>query len=256
MRVTTTTQGDLIEIFDHAAGFPGTIIRSGIRTMNGALDSLRLDPQSDIIFTAGRFDRTLVGLSELTFVSASGNRNRVAFGEGARVNGRVFMWEAPLAEISNEITVADLVGNTAEQILGIDLNQDGTLNTARGVRSAYYFKEDLRLQGHFGAVASTVGSGAGLHPTHPSYANYPPSGPTTLSYVAAGRTIKIVDTVHFNERGEIQIRDNIVGPMKVSPPLPGDNAGCPGADCIVARVYGVTDGGAVVVVPVRQRNIQ
>lgn len=256
MRVTTTTQGDFIEIFDHVAGFPGQIISSGLKSMSAALDSLRVNPQSDIRFVAGRWDRTLVGLSELTFVSASGNRNRVAFGEGARGNGRVFMWEAPLAEISNEITVADLVGNTAEQILGIDLNQDGTLNTARGRAAAFYFKEDLRLQGHFGAVAAGVGSGAGLHPTHPSYTGYPPSGPATLSYVAAGSSIKIVDTVHFNERGEIQIRDNIVGPMKVSGPLPGDNAACSGADCVVARVYGVTDGGAVVVVPVRGRDIR
>jgi hypothetical protein len=256
VRVFTSTQGDAIEIYDHRSGFPGTIIQSGIRSLQGALDSLTADPESDIIWIAGRFDRTLIGLSDTTFVAASGDRMRVAFGEGARGNGRIFMWEAPLSEISNEITVADLVGNTAEHIVGIDLNQDGTLNTARGLNAAYYFKEDLRLQGHFGAAVAARGSGTALHPDHPSYVNYPPSGPNTLGFVAARQTVKIVDTVHFFERGEIQIRDNIIGPLKVSRPLPGDNVGCAGENCIVARLYGVTDAGAVVLVEVRGRDIQ
>jgi hypothetical protein len=256
MRVFTGTGGDAIEIYDHVSGFPGQIIRSGIRSMNGALDSLTVDPRSDIVWVAGRIDRTLVGLSDTTYVAASGDRRRVGFAEGARGSGRIFIWEAAVSEISNEITVADLVGNTAEHIVGIDMNHDGTLNTARGLSSAYYFKEDLRLQGHFAAVAFPGGSGAGLHPGHPSYTNFPPSGPNTLGYVATGQTVKIVDTVHFNERGEIPVRDNIVGPLKVSRPLPSDNAGCSGADCIVARLYGVTDGNAVVLVEVRGRDIR
>jgi hypothetical protein len=255
IRVTTTTGGDLIEIYDHQRGFPGTIVRSGLKSLQAALDSMTVDPESDIVWIGGRFDRTLVGLGPETFVAASGNRERVAFGEGGRANGRVFMWESQRSEISNEITVADLVGNTAEQIAGIDLNQDGTLNTARGVGAAFYFKEDLRLQGHF-AAGSAAGSGAALHPNHPSYTGLPPSGPNTLAFVAAGRAVKIVDTVHFIERGDIQIRDNIIGPLKVSLPLPGDNAGCSGADCVVARLYGVTDAGAVVLVEVRGRDIR
>jgi hypothetical protein len=124
------------------------------------------------------------------------------------------------------------------------------------VGAAFYFKQDLRLQGHFSAAASPNGSGAAVHPDHPSYLTLPPSGPNTLAYVAAGQSIKIVDTVHFIERGDLQIRDNIVGPLKVSRPLPSDNAGCSGANCIVARLYGVTSAGAVVTVEVRGRDIQ
>ncbi|MGH7552196.1 MAG: Ig-like domain-containing protein [Longimicrobiales bacterium] len=256
MRVFTSPFTDLIEIYDHVNGSPSTVIRSGIKTLQAALDSLDNDPDSDIIWIAGRFDRTLIGLGNPTFVAASGNRQRVVFGESGVGNGRIFMWEAPLSEISNEITVADLVGNTAEFIVGIDLNQDGTLNTARGRGAAFYFKQDLRLQGHFAAGSAGGGSGAAVHPDHPSYVTQPPSGPNTLAYVAVGRSVKIVDTVHFVERGDLQIRDNIVGPLKVSRPLPSDNAGCSGANCIVARLYGITDAGAVVVMEVRGRDIR
>jgi hypothetical protein len=65
-----------------------------------------------------------------------------------------------------------------------------------------------------------------------------------------------VDTVHFAERGAIAVRDDIVGPLRVSLPLPSDNASCSGGDCIVAKLYGVTNAGAVVVVDVRGRDIK
>jgi hypothetical protein len=151
------------------------------------------------------------------------------------------------------------VGNASEHILGLHLNFDGTLGAARGTSAAYFFKnDDLRLQGMFAAPVplNGGGSGAGLHPQHPSYSSYPPSGASTLAFVADDQRIRIVDTVHFTERGRIEVRDRIVGPLRVSPPLPGDNTGCTGGDCIVARVYAVTSAGAVVLVEVRGRDIQ
>ena len=99
-------------------------------------------------------------------------------------------------------------------------------------------------------------SGAALHPAHPSYASYPLPGPTTLAFVADGNTVRIVDTVHFSDRGSITVRDDIIGPLRVSPPLPSDNASCSGVDCIVAWLYGVTNAGTVVTVSVRGRDIK
>jgi hypothetical protein len=100
------------------------------------------------------------------------------------------------------------------------------------------------------------GSGAVVHPQHPSYAAYPPSGATTLAFVAEGTSIRIVDTVHFTSRGTIEVRDAIIGPVRVSAPLAGEAAGCTGADCIVVKLYGVTSAGAVLLVDVRARDIQ
>jgi hypothetical protein len=47
-----------------------------------------------------------------------------------------------------------------------------------------------------------------------------------------------------------------VGPLRVSTPLSGETAGCPGQDCIVAKLYGVTEKGTVVIVNVRTRDIR
>ena len=55
-------------------------------------------------------------------------------------------------------------------------------------------------------------------------------------------------------------RDGIAGPMRVSPPLPSDNGGqgrnCAGPNCVVAKVFAVTDAGGVVVVDIRAADIQ
>jgi hypothetical protein len=147
------------------------------------------------------------------------------------------------------------VGNASEHITGIALNRDGTLNVARGTMGAYFFKEDLRLQGFAASPASTAGSGAQLHPDHPTYNVFPPSSPNTLSFVAAGDVIRIVDTVHFSSRGEIPVRDPITGPLRVSRVPAGAGGPCPGPDCVVARLYGITNAGTVVIVDVRSRDI-
>jgi hypothetical protein len=257
MRVFSPVAGnDMIEIYDHVPGFPNQIVRSGIKTLNAALTFMDNDPNSDILQRPGHFDLLVVGLKDTTFVAASGDRRKVAFGEGSTGSGRVIMWDSPTASISNEITVADLVGNSAEHILGLDMNQDGTLTSARGIQAAYYFKNDLRLQGVFTSPVTTGGSGSVLHPQHPSFVSQPNSTASTLAFVADGAAVRIVDTVHYNERGRIEVRDPLVGPLRVSTPLSGETAGCPGQDCIVAKLYGVTEKGTVVIVNVRTRDIR
>ena len=246
---------DLIELYDHRDGFPTQIVRSGIKSLFAAIDSLEADPNSDIIWRAGTLDLEVTGLRDTTYVAASGDRRRIAFGEGSTPAGRIIMWNAPTSSISNEITIGDIVGNASERVTGIALNTDGTLNVARGGEGAYFFKEDLRLQGFSNAPTPPLlpGSGAQLHPQHPSYNVFPPSGPNTLSFVASGDVIRIVDTVHFSSRGEIPVRDPITGPLRVS--VPPSSAGCPGPNCVVARLYGVTNAGTVVIVDVRTRDI-
>jgi DNA-binding beta-propeller fold protein YncE len=247
--------GDLIEIYDHRNGFPNTIIRSGLMPLDSAIATLEANPDSDIEWARGRYVTELIGLSDTTFVAASGDRRKVAFGEGVVQTGRIIVWDAATQSISNEITVADLVNNASEHILGLDLNSDGSLGAARGEDAAYFFKNDLRLQGRFEAPVQTGRSGAGLHPLHPTYNTFPPPAANALAFVADGQSIRIVDTIHFGELGTIAIRDEVVGPLRVSQPLAGENSGCSPADCIIAKVYAVTDGDAVVIVNVRGRDI-
>lgn len=256
MRVFSFTgANDGIEIYDHRNGFPNTVIKTGILPLDSAIAVLVANPESDIEWARGRYVTELIGLGDTTYVAASGDRRKVAFAEGAVDFGRIIVWDAATASISNEITVADLVNNASEHILGIDLNSDGTLGTARGAEAAYFFRNDLRLQGRFEAPVNSGGSGASLHPQHPSYAAFPPPSTNALAFVADENSVRIVDTIHFMERGTIAIRDRIVGPLRVSPPLPGENGSCSPADCVIAKVYGVTDGGAVVIVNVRGRDI-
>jgi hypothetical protein len=253
-------QSGLVELFDHKTGFPQSVISSGEHAiLDSALVTLKSNPESDIYWRIGSWNLDVLSFRDTTFVSASADHNRIVFGEGTHPTGRILMWKSDSSDVSNEITVADLVGNGSEQILDVQLNADGTLGLARGMFGAYTFKRDLRLQGFARPSSSAGRSGAVLHPQHPSTPTYlalPPSGPTTVAFVDDGDAIRIFDTVHFVERGAIPIRDSVVGPLRVSAPLPGENTSCSGGDCIVAKLYGVTSAGAVVIVDVRGRDIK
>ncbi|HLT09855.1 MAG TPA: hypothetical protein VK028_03495 [Micromonosporaceae bacterium] len=97
-----------------------------------------------------------------------------------------------------------------------------------------------------------------MHPSHSQVLD--DTDPATLAFVGTGRrTVRIIDTVHFRQVGEIEIRDNIVGPLKSALPFAEDNAGltCPGSPgCVLVKLYGITDSGGVVVVDVREKDIR
>jgi hypothetical protein len=255
---------DSVTIYDHIAGQPHQVIFA-TRVSAGAAAVAIAALGSDVLAFVGSWDDNHVGLSDTTFVSASGNRNRIAFGEGATgPTGRIVIWSARDSAVSAAINVVDLIHNASERVLGVSLNKDGTMGVARGTLQAYYFDQDLRLQGQFGDQISGGKGGAAFHPHH--VAPITESNDSSISFVATpNRTIRIIDTSHFNLRGELPIRDNIGGPVKTTPPIPGDNASLPPGACIVApinsacvvlKLYGVTSTGGVVVVNVRRRDYQ
>ena len=257
LRVYVADFGDLIELFDHVPGYPDSIIRTGPRLIGAAIDTLA-SLGSDIFATTGGWRVNEVGLSDTTYLAASGDRGKVLFGEGgAAPFARVMMWHADQGALSGAIPVTDLINNASERVLGVGLNQNGSLGVLRGSESVAFFTPNLRLQGRFLGRVEAGGAGAALHPGHDSVNEDLPVG---VSFVGTGnRTIQIIDTFHFFGLRELHIRDNVIGPLRTSRPLPSDNAGlgCPGnPNCVVVKLYGITDVGGVVIVNVREKDLQ
>lgn len=290
-----STQTDRVYLIDHTPGNRAATIT------NAAPEAVETAAQeisglgSDVVWGTGRWDVSSLGFKDTTYVSRSGDRGWVVFGEGARSPlGRVIMFDAGGDSVSHKVSVADIMSNADETVQGIGLNQDGTLGVARGFQ-AYFFTPDLRTQGM--ADLPLGGAGAALHPLHADYpslyntdGNYYPD--THLAFLGTGnRTIEIIDAFHFNLLGRIHIRDVVIGPLKATLPFPEDNAGRACAttpvvnrngqvvgnaidifadadgnnpypvdattedSCIVLKLFGTTSSGGVVVVDVRKRDI-
>jgi hypothetical protein len=237
-------------------------ISSDTLPMDSAVADIKMKG-SDIEAFAGTWDLPAVGMGDTTYVAISANKRWIAFGEGAKAPfGRVFLC-CNITEgipkrigLVNEIGVQDLVNNAAERVFGLSLNSDGTLGAARGSSASYFFNRELRLQGEFRTGMAGGAGGVALHPLSAGYPNT--ASDNSLAFVASGqRSIKIVDTWHFYERGEIQIRDKVVGPVRAVQPSPLENGNRSPSDpnYIVMKLVAVTEGANVVVVNVRRKDI-
>lgn len=257
--------GECVQIWDHKPGFPDIVVTSGCQSVEEATDSMMVHVaagNSDVwVAPRSKWSLERLALQDTTFVTASRDRKWVAFGEGGTEGepGRINLWDSDAASIHSRLLVRDLVNNASETVTGLDLNRDGSFGMASGTGASYYWRNDLRL---LGSVTKDPqgGAGAALHPDHPSHAPGLASSERTLAFVAqADHTIRILDTVHFTERGQIHIRDQVLGPLRVSPPLASDNDGrgraCTGQSCVALKLYGITDGGGVVIVDIRRRDI-
>ncbi|HEX8276619.1 MAG TPA: hypothetical protein VF615_28525 [Longimicrobiaceae bacterium] len=239
-------------ITDHLPGSkPKVTLTSPALPVPDAVAALRAQG-SDVVYFDGKWRLPAsVGLSDTTFVTASGDHSWVAFGEGVRTPaGRIVLWSAATG-LSRVEEIADITNNTSDRITGIGLNQDGSLGMARGTQAAYFFGNDLRLQGL--ARQEAQGGGAGFLPLA--------TGNRTLAFTGTGNgTIQVVETTNYRALGEVYIRDAVAGPFKVAPPLPGQNA-CPAnfaagpAGCVVARAYAVTAAGGVAIVDILREDL-
>ena len=194
--------------------------------------------------SGGRWDTRLdigasiaeVGLSDTTFVAVSGDRNYVAVGEGARSNARLPLFNAPIGGDSLVLVgdVRDLISNTAERVIGLGLNGDGSLGVARG-NQAYYFNSTLRLQGVVAAGSPT--GGVAMHPDNVGY----PNGSFRLSFVsgidATAPYVDVIDNFNFFRVKRLYTRDPVIGAIAMSVRAPGDAA------AVQLRVYALTTTG-------------
>jgi hypothetical protein len=199
-----------------------------------------------------------IALTDTTLVAASGDREYVAFGEGDTPGraGRVMLYRSADGSISNGLQVTDLTGNAEEKVFGLAMNLDGSLGVVRGTM-AYFFGPDpsginvLRMLGTNDRI-NPEGAGAALHPDNDITAS-PPEGDDPsrrLTFLGSGDArVEIVDA-HFYEvpRGNVLIRDPILGPLRISRSLPPDPPE------VILKLYGITENG-VVVIPVKDTDI-
>jgi hypothetical protein len=258
--ITVYDDTGFVVIWDHVPGFPSRAIRSDSLPPFAALRQV-VSRGSDAEWRLDRaWDLSAVSFADTTYVAASRDRSYIAFGDGGEPSiGRVLLWETGTGTISSRLTVADLVNNASERVTALELNRDGSLGLARGSFGTYFFSNDLRLRGTVPEITAG-GGGVALHPDHPDTPAPVASSPVTLAFTMSGdRSIRIIDTVHYGERGRIRVRDPIRGPLRVTPPFPADNGGqgrnCAGPDCVVAKVFAVTSEG-VLLYDVRARDIQ
>ena len=239
----TSTNSDTLFVWDHPYGqrtgviavhdtIPTNAISQAVAGGSDAELQLRLDINS-------------LGLTDTTFVAASGNRNWIAFGEGHKTGaGRIVMVadSTPTGPnfFSPPVTIADLTDNASEQVFGLALDLSGNTVASHGTQSYFASVSDpfhLRLQGKYDSFDD--GAGVVFHPAA--------DGPLTpeaqrLAFVGArSGVIEVVDVAYYVNRARLQLKNPIYGPLRASLPMPGDPPD------VVLKLYAVSDEGLVVI---------
>ena len=188
-----------------------------------------------------------VGFADTTFVAASTDRRFVAVGEGVRTNARIPLFEALGDSLVLRGDIRDLISNSAERVIGLGINGDGSLGVARG-NQAYFFTSTLRLQGTMESGAPTGGVAM-----HPQNVNYPTDPSQRLAFVSGiedgAPYIDVLDAFYFVPVKRIFLRDPVVGALVVAPRAPGDPAN------VNLRLYALTSTG-VLALPVTNEDLQ
>jgi hypothetical protein len=200
-------------------------------------------------------------------VAASFDHKWIAFGEGNSAPGetgaRIIMVADSISAnprpgllccstrpqfSSPRVTVRDLTENAAERVFGLALDSRGRTLASHGLES--YITEvlnpfHLRLQGKYNSLDE--GAGIALHPLADGR-NTPM--PQRLAFVASSRgDIEIVDIAHFINRGKLNLKYPIYGPLKASLPMPGDDP------LVVLKLFALTQRG-LIVIDVTQNDIR
>jgi hypothetical protein len=243
------TISDTLEICDHSYGQNPLSVSNGgtgrcVRSNTpGGLASALSAFNSDVALI-GNLDVNSLALTDTTFVAAGGDRRWVAFGEGNTgvAAGRVFMVNALAGIFSPGLLVKDLTDNASESVFGIAINSNST-NVGTHGRESYFSEIEspfhLRLQGKFNTF--DVGAGIAFHPDNVGD-SAPIDDPARTAFVAsANGTIEIVDSFHYTGRGELPVRANLYGPIRVTHAMPGDDPS------IILKVFGLTTEGLIVI---------
>ncbi len=238
-----TTASDTLFGWDHPYGqATGTIVATDPDPLN--VIAALVAGGSDAELVLG-LDLPSLGLSDTTFVAASGNRKWVAFGEGHSGGaGRIVMAADSGGPVPNFfsplVTVKDLTDNASEKNFGIALDQTGLTVASHGLQSYFASVSDpfhLRLQGKY----DSFDDGAGIA-FHPGANGVLTPQDQRLAFVgSASGNIEVVDIAYYIRRARLQLKNPIYGALRVSLPMPGD----PGD--VILKVFAISQQGLVVI---------
>jgi hypothetical protein len=252
--ISGAPNSDFVVLCDHNAGTneTGTCAISN-KGYLAAFDSLRAHvPTTDVRFVDG-VDITDAGLTDTTFVAASGERKWIAFGAGHTAGaGNIFM-ASTNGFMSPPLSQVDLTNNASAHINGLALDSTGFEVAAHGDESFFASVDvpfHLRLQGKYANAAP--GQGIVFHPQARTVAGAPQGAdPTHTAYVASGnQSIEILDVFHYLNRGNLPIKTNLYGPLRAALPGAAD-----AANGVVLKLFGVSSSG-LVIIDLRAQDIQ
>jgi hypothetical protein len=233
---------DTLFLWDHPYGQrSGTIFVADTFPTNAVSTAIAGGSDAELI---SDLDVGSLALSDTTFVAASGDRKWVAFGEGHTAVGRVMMVKDSAGVVpgffSPNVTVTDLTDNASESVFGVALDLHGSTVASHGAQAYFAFVDDpfhLRLQGKY----DSFDDGAGIA-FHPSADGVLTPMANRLAFVAsASGKIEIVDIAYYINRGTIQLKNPIYGPLRVSLPMPGD------APNVILKLFTMSPAGLTVV---------
>ncbi len=239
----TSSRSDTLFVWDHPYGQKtGVIAVMDTIPLNAIAQAVAGGSDAEAVL---RLDITSLPLTDTTFAAASGNRQWVAFGEGNKPGaGRVIMVADSLGPVPNFfsplVTISDLTDNAAEQVFGLALDLNGVTVASHGTQSFFSTVNDpfhLRLQGKY----DSFDNGAGIT-FHPAAQGTLSGAAQRLAFVgAASGQIEVVDVAYYINRGRLQLKNPIYGPLRASGPMPGDDPS------VVMKLFAVSQQGLIVI---------
>jgi hypothetical protein len=239
----TSTNSDTLFIWDHPYGQKsGVIAVFDTIPLNAIAQAVAAGSDAEAVL---RLDLSTLPLTDTTFTAASGNRNWIAFGEGHHAGaGRVIMVADSSGAMPNFfsplVTISDLTNNASEQVFGLALDLTGGTVASHGTESYFAAVSDpfhLRLQGKY----DSADNGAGIT-FHPKADGTSSPASQRLAFVGSSSgVVEIVDVAYYINRGKLQLKSPIYGPLRASGPMPGDSPD------VVMKLYAVTQHGLIVI---------
>lgn len=234
---TGPNTNDLVRICDSPRAGGASVCSPLYVDPQQAADTLVNAIQSDVEVVANIIDPTQLALTDTTFVTAGGDRRRIAFGEGHTSSaGRVLLaldsagMSKDSIKYSAPVQVRDLTNNAAMHVYGIALDSVSSTLAVHG-DNPFFADTALTLMGQ------TPGFGAGAGVVfHPQNVGSTTAVGQRVAFIAGNdTTVAVIDSWHFDVRGSMPIKANLYGPMRAVKTATG------------VRLYGLTSEGLVTI---------
>ncbi len=239
----SSAASDTLYIWDHPYGQKtGTIAVLDTIPLNAVAAAVAGGSDAEAVL---RLDIGSLPLTDTTFAAASGDRHWVAFGEGHTTGaGRVVMVADSAGLVpsffSPLVTISDLTDNASEEVFGLALDLTGGTVASHGTQSFFASVSDpfhLRLQGKY----DSFDNGAGVTFAPQADGTLTPTNQRLAFVGAQSGIIEVVDIAYYINRGKLQLKYPIYGPLRASAPMPGDPPD------VVMKLFAVSQQGLIVI---------